>query len=163
MSKLHFREIIPAVDRSSGMGRRKAGERSALIACLCTCLLAACAASGKVPEEGVGPVEISGVRIANELKYGVTDAQILILKSGNFVSCGNILSGTTCFTSFPGRVYEGGKLRITWKERGVAKVTPDFALKTEAFSGMGKALWVDVLIFAPGEAGAKLILPEKAE
>jgi len=107
-------------------------------------------------------VEIGGVRIANQMRQGVTDAQILVLQSGNFVSCGNIFPGTTCSTSFPDRVYEGGPLRITWKERGLAKATPDFALKTAGFVGLGKSLWIEVVIFAPGQAGAKLVLPEGA-
>lgn len=152
--------------RCSAKTGHVARVRSWISGCLCLVLLGACAAKGNAPGPAYGNpsggVEIGGVRIVNQLKQGVTEARILVLQSGNFVSCGNILPGTVCSTSFPGRAYEGGQLRITWKERGVAKATPDFVLKTKAFSGLGKALWIEVVIFAPGQAGAKLVLNEEA-
>jgi len=98
-----------------------------------------------------------GVRIFNQMELGVTDAQILVLQTGGFVSCGNILPATSCSTAFPGREYVGGSMRITWREQGLPQATADFTLKTQAFADAGEALWIEVVIFAPGQAGARLI------
>jgi hypothetical protein len=108
-------------------------------------------------------VEIGGVRIFNQLELGVKDAQILVLQTGGFVSCGNILPATSCSTTFPGREYAGGSMRITWTEQGLPQATADFTLKTEAFADVSKALWIEVVIFAPGQAGARLVRHDPAQ
>jgi hypothetical protein len=124
---------------------------------LLTLLLNACAVSGESPPTHGAAFEIVGVRIFNQLESSIADAQILVLQTGSFVSCSSIQPATSCSTSFPGREYGGGPMRVTWKEQGLPQATDDFALKTEAFATSARPLWVEVVIFAPGQAGARLV------
>jgi len=118
---------------------------------------AACATSAPVRTPHGPAVEIDGVKISNQLRSVVTDVELLALASGDFVSCGTILPDTSCSTSFPGKGYSGGKMRISWKEQGVPKSTGDFVLDTGKFRDRPHALWVEVIVFAPGQAGARLV------
>jgi len=122
-----------------------------------TLLAAACTTTAPVRTPHGPAVEIDGVKISNRLRSMVTDVELLALSSGDFVSCGSILPDTSCSTSFPGKSYSGGKMRISWKEQGVPKSTGDFVLDTGQFRDRPQALWVEVIVFAPGQAGARLV------
>lgn len=102
-------------------------------------------------------IAIDGVEIINKLSFSVTDVQILVALSGDFVSCGTILRKTSCSTSFPGREYQGSPVEVTWKEQGQANTTGNFVIDPPASADSGHPWWIEVVIFAPGQAGAKLV------
>jgi hypothetical protein len=104
-----------------------------------------------------GGIEIEGVVIRNQLAFAVTDAGILALSTGNFVSCGNITARTACSTGFPNRNYSSGKLVVRWRERGVDQSTDEFELQIEGDIDAHRPAWIEVVIFSPGEAGARLV------
>lgn len=125
---------------------------------LASLMLMACAAAPhKSIDEPVPGFEIDGIEIRNELTIGVTDVEILVPQTGDFVGCGNIVARTSCSTSFPGRQYQGYKVLVTWKERGIPYSTPEFVLTPPQVLEAGRPIWIEVLIFAPGEAGARLV------
>jgi hypothetical protein len=136
---------------------------ASLVAFCSVLLLAACASPSSRPG-GTGPViAIDGVRIINKLAITVTDVQILVPATGNFVTCGAILRNTACSTSFPDRQYERKPVQVSWKEQGQAHATPNFVIEPPANLDPARPVWIEVVIFAPGQAGAKLIQqPPKA-
>jgi hypothetical protein len=129
--------------------------------CLVSLLLVACAAAPQKQAGQAGPaLEIEGIEIRNELAHGVSDVTILIPQTGDFVSCGNIIQATSCSTTFPGRSYQGHKVQITWKEQGVPHSTDEFAIKPPELLKSGLPIWIEVVIFAPGQAGARMVQHE---
>jgi hypothetical protein len=102
-------------------------------------------------------IEIDGVEISNQLGYQVTDVQILVPRTGAFVGCGTVLGGTSCSTSFPGRAYQQNAVQVSWKERGQPHTTGDFTINLPDNRESSDRFWVQVVIFAPGQAGAKLV------
>jgi hypothetical protein len=120
-------------------------------------LLGACSAPSKHPESTAAAIAINGVQIINRLSTTVTDVQILVPATGNFVSCGTILRNTACSTSFPGRRYDRKPVQVSWKEQGQAHTTGNFVIEPPANLDLARPMWIEVVIFAPGQAGAKLV------
>ena len=131
----------------------------ALKTALCSLLLfilGGCATTAEKPGATVPGIEIDGVEIVNELGYQVTDVMILVPRTGAFVGCGTVLGGTSCSTSFPGRAYQQNAVQVTWKELGQPYTTGDFNISLPADLQSSHQFWIKVVIFAPGQAGAKL-------
>ena len=117
--------------------------------------LSGCSASAQSQKRDVAALEIDGIRIVNELDIDVTNVRILVPATGDFVSCGNILAKTSCSSSFPGRAYQGNAVQISWKESGRPHSTPEFRLEPPASPGKASSTWIEVVIFLPGQAGAR--------
>ncbi len=100
---------------------------------------------------------IEGVTIRNELSFSVTDVQLLVPASGNFVGCGNILAQSQCSTTFPERNYQENAVVITWKERGQSQSTSEFIIKISEKFDLNRTVRLEVVIFNMGQAGAKLV------
>lgn len=120
-------------------------------------LVVACSAPSGRPGGTASVIAIEGMRIINKLDVTVTDVQILVAATGDFVSCGAILRNTACSTSFPGRQYERKPVQVSWKEQGQAHATPNFVIEPPANLDLTRPVWIEVVIFAPGQAGAKLV------
>jgi len=131
--------------------------------CLCIAgwLIAACSTPGAKKASVVPGINIDGVEILNQLQYPVSDVQILVPSTGAFVGCGTILGGTSCSTSFPGREYRRNAVQVTWKERGQPFSTGDFDIDVPRERSASQEYWIKVVIFAPGQAGAKLVKNQK--
>lgn len=126
-------------------------------------LATACSTTGEKSGAPVSGIEIDGVEIVNELGYEITDVQILVPRTGAFVGCGTVLGRTSCSTSFPGRAYQQNKVQVSWKERGQPHTTGDFEISLPADVRNSHQFWIEVVIFAPGQAGARLIRkPDRA-
>ena len=119
-------------------------------------LLGACAPVRQTKPETIS-IEIDGVVIRNQLTFPVTDVQLLVLSSGNFVGCGNIMSRSACSTTFPLRDYSASKVLVTWKEYGKEHSTGEFVIKIPDEIDRSKPAQLEVIIFMMGEAGAKLV------
>ena len=100
---------------------------------------------------------IEGVTIRNELSFSVTDVQLLVPASGNFLGCGNILAHSQCSTTFPERNYQENAVVITWKERGQPQSTSEFIIKISEKFDLNRTVRLEVVIFNMGQAGAKLV------
>lgn len=122
-------------------------------------LVCAACAVRETPVPPATPIrfQVAGIEIRNELPSPVTDVQVLIQATGGFVSCGTIHAGSACATSFPQRAYRGDPISVTWKEHGAPQSAEPFELQAPAGAEPDRLLWVQVVIFAPGEAGARLL------
>lgn len=133
-----------------------------LATCLFALSLCTCSSEPKHARNTAPGIAIEGVKIINQLSTTVTDVQILVPLTGNFVSCGTILRHTSCSTSFPGRQYERSPVQVSWKEQGKAHATGNFVIQPPADLDLARPMWIEVVIFAPGEAGAKMVqYPQK--
>jgi len=123
----------------------------------CAVLLQACAATSgaQAPVESTGVV-IEGMVIRNELQFPVTDVMINVPATGAFAGCGNIMQRSECRTSFEAVDYAGNALVVSWKEYGKPHDTGEFVVKLPKEFDAGKPAWLEVVIFAMGQAGAKL-------
>ena len=124
------------------------------------CLLAACASTGGKPEQTqVSGIHVAGIIIRNELLYPVTDVMVEVPATGAFAGCGNIFPGTGCRTSFPARDYSGNPVLVSWKEHGNPHQTDAFVVDLPAEVQPGDVVWLEVVVFSPGQAGARLVQP----
>jgi hypothetical protein len=79
--------------------------------------------------------------------------------TGAFAGCGNVLPRTACSNAFPGVDYRSNAVLVNWRERGAAHSTGEFVIEIPDTLKSGEAAVVEVVIFAPGQAGARLIQP----
>lgn len=121
-------------------------------------MLLSCASAPEQPKqpEGTGIV-IDGIRIQNSLRYTVTDVMILVPATGGFAGCGNILPRTACSNTFLDVQYRKNPVLISWKEHGEPQQTDEFIVEARSDLRPNVSTWVEVTIFAPGQAGARLI------
>lgn len=124
-------------------------------------VLAACMPQPRPNALKAGPdLQITGVEIYNGLPYSVHDVSILVPLSGDFVSCGQILSDSSCSTTFPARDYRESPVQLSWTEHGVPHSTKPFTLKAPDNALPGQDAYIRVEVFAAGQAGATLLLLE---
>lgn len=137
---------------------RRPARRVRIAPALLFLLCAACAGAPQ-PSARPAPVlfDIAGLEIRNELVYRVTEVQVLDSASGGFVSCGTVFPGTACATSFPLREYRGEALSVSWKEHGQPQAVDEFVLEVPAAFDTSRPVWVQVVVFAPGSAGARVL------
>ena len=118
--------------------------------------LAACA-----PAHDTGfrsPVaEIDGIEIRNELAYPVHDVMIEIPATGGYAGCGMILRQSRCATTFPSAAYRREALVVRWTEHGEPHEIADVVLDPPEGTGRAPRARLEVTIFAPGQAGARLV------
>jgi len=125
---------------------------------LCLGLLCGCA-PGPVTEarpEGAG-VFVEGVVIRNELAYPVTDVMIEVPATRRFAGCGNILPRSQCSNAFQQLDYRQNDLVVSWKEHGESHNTDPFVVALPGGVQPGDTLVLEVIVFAPGQAGARLV------
>ncbi|MDT8319259.1 MAG: hypothetical protein RQ826_01895 [Xanthomonadales bacterium] len=118
----------------------------------------ACGELRKEPEELSSEiVAVQGVVIRNQLPYQVSGVQILATRTGRFVGCGLIMSGTFCRMAFDAQALYGSDIIVSWEEHGKPHSSGEVQIEQPANLVPDKAAWVEVLIFAPGQVGARLI------
>lgn len=108
------------------------------------------------PAETTG-IAIKGMIIRNELAFPVTDVMIHVPATGRFAGCGNVLPGTECNTSFELVDYTYQQLVVSWKEYGQPHQTGAFKVDIPGQLDPERPAWLEVIIFAMGQAGARLI------
>ena len=102
------------------------------------------------------PISITGVVIRNELPYAVTDVMIEVPATGAFAGCGNILPRTACSNAFQQVDYRANPMVIRWSEHGQPQQTGEFTVQRPNGAVPGSEFVVEVIVFAPGQAGARL-------
>ena len=115
--------------------------------------------SGCVSTAGSLPdiVHIQGLKIENQTMMWVSAAQLKVLNTGGFVSCGNIAPGSMCSTGFPETQYNGSPVEITWSQGGRIHSTGEFEIIIPDSLDIDKPAMVQVVITGPNSAGAGLI------
>jgi hypothetical protein len=131
--------------------------RGGLAALLLT-VLSACAMS---PEDGAATadsgIEIAGIIIRNDLAYPVTDVMVEVPATRRFAGCGNILPRSQCSTALPEAAYRQNAITIRWREYGREHAMEPFVVRVPDSMPEGTVAWLMVLVYAPGQAGAKLV------
>ena len=126
----------------------------------CCALLFGCSSAPVGGRQSPGhSIVVSGIVIRNELPYPVTDVMIEVPSTGNFAGCGNILPRSECSNAFEQLDYRANPVVIRWKERGQPQQTDEFTIKLPGAARTGDAYRVEVIVFAPGQAGARLAEP----
>ena len=130
---------------------------------LWVCLLAGCAAiHEEQSRDPPGEYVIAGMVIRNDLAYPVSDVMIEVPATGAFAGCGNIMPRTACSTTFESIDYRRNALKVSWKEYGQPQQTDEFILRVPDTARPGDAFVVEVSVFAPGQAGARLVESDPA-
>ncbi len=117
------------------------------------------ACSGAPEREEAVVAEIDGIVIRNQLAYPVHDVMVEVPATGGFAGCGMILRRSQCSTSFPAAAYRRNPLVVRWTEYGESRATDEILLEPPAGASTGAGWWLEVVIFAPGQAGARLVSP----
>ena len=127
---------------------------------VCLALLG-CASSVKIESRDAGDaVVISGIAIRNQLPYTVTDVMIEVPETGNFAGCGTILPGAVCRNRFQQLDYRDNAVVIRWREHGEAQQTDEFRIQLPEHARAGAEYLIEVIVFAPAQAGARLVEAE---
>ncbi len=100
---------------------------------------------------------IEGIEIRNSLSWSVTDVMVEVPATGRFAGCGNLMARSSCRTSFEEVDYRANPIVIRWRERGQPHQTGEFVVQVPEGMRPGQLAWIEVIIFAPGQAGAKLV------
>lgn len=104
-------------------------------------------------------MDIGGFIIRNALVYPVTDVMVEAPATGRFAGCGNIPPRSECRSAFEAIDYRKNEVLVSWKERGEPQSTDPFVLDPPADLQAGGSVWLEVVIYAPGLAGARLVQP----
>ena len=121
------------------------------------CLFSCSSTQVKTQPNRLPEVVIEGMVIRNELLFPVTDVMISVPATGGFAGCGNIMPRSECRTSFEAVNYAADKLLVSWKEYGEPRQTGQFVIEIPKNLVPGQPAWVEVVIFAMGQAGARLV------
>jgi hypothetical protein len=126
--------------------------------CLCASFIQACATTSSQAEKAEpSSILIEGIVIRNELLFPVTDVMITVAESGAFAGCGNIMPRSDCRIGFEAVNYAGNALVVSWKEYGKPHKTDEFDNDFAQDLDPRIPAWLEVVIFAMGQAGARLI------
>lgn len=131
-----------------------------LIGGICTALLG-CVSTDPAQRDGeTRAVAISGIVIRNDLPYTVTDVMIEVPETGNFAGCGSILPRAVCRNRFQQRDYQDNAVLIRWREHGEPQQTDAFRIQLPQDARAGTEYLIEVVVFAPAQAGARLVEAE---
>jgi hypothetical protein len=130
-----------------------------VVALLAAELLGACAGEPRAAEPPYVECNIEGIVIWNRLNYAVRDVMIEVPASGRFAGCGNILPRSKCQTSFPVQRYAGNAIQVRWSEHGSPHNTEPFTVEPPEAAALSSVFWLQIEVFAPGQAGATLVQP----
>jgi hypothetical protein len=108
-------------------------------------------------EEQVGGIEIRGLRILNRSFGTVTEVQLLVTRTGEFISCGNIAMRGQCSTTFPLRQYQGNQIEIRWKQGSSEWSTGEFVVEANERIDPSRPAIVQVILNSQGLAPTELV------
>jgi hypothetical protein len=111
----------------------------------------------KGPQEDIPTIEIGGLTIQNHSFGMVSEVMLLVIKTDEFISCGNIAFRGVCSTRFPLRQYQGNKIEIKWKQGGSEWSTGEFVVEASDKIDLSRPAYVRVQIISQGLAPTDLI------
>ena len=120
-----------------------------------TCLLTACSASGPLAPKPL--LQIDGLSFLNQSRQPVTAIRLLVPATNNFVSCGFISPGGHCASSFPEVDYTGNPFVVEWTQGGADWSTGEITLQPGETLIQAGVARVQVVVMAPGSAGARFV------
>ena len=111
----------------------------------------------QAPRSETPGIDIRGLRIENRSFSLVTEVMLLVTKTGEFISCGNIPMRGLCSTTFPLRQYQGNHIEIKWKQGGTQWSTGEFVVDPPAHIDPFIPVVVRVIITTEGLAVTELV------
>jgi len=81
---------------------------------ICTVFLAACVATALVKET----LTINTLMIENHSSSDLNNVKIKVEQTGAYASCGLVLRGRSCSTTFKSKTYQGNPVFISWEHNG---------------------------------------------
>ncbi len=142
-----------------GPGKPGSG-RGALAALAMAFLLSACAATPQSNAPGTrSGVQVAGFLIRNALVYTVHDVMVEVPATGGFAGCGQIMPRTECRSAIAAVDYRQHEIVVSWREHGEAQATDPFIVELPTGLGPEDTVWLEVVIYAPGLAGARFVQP----
>lgn len=128
------------------------------MALLGAAFLCACASARHEPAvEVTDGLEISGLLIQNQTYGMLAEVILLVVQTGEFISCGNISMGGRCATTFPQRRYQGNDIEIRWKEGGREWSSGKFVVESHAGIDESRPALVRVIVTPSGQAETELV------
>lgn len=125
--------------------------------------LLGCAATGPAPDGAlpvaadVVPFTIDGLVIHNGTAGVLQRVTVLVPATGRFVSCGTVLPGSDCATTFPATTYEGHAVRVDWQQGGESWTVGPLLIDTPAGVGGESSVLAEIIVTGPGAAGARFV------
>lgn len=131
---------------------------AALARCgLCLTLLSACATGPtREPQPAIPGIQVEGFVIRNELPYTLNNLMIEVPATGAFAGCGTIPPRSECSNTFEHVDYRGHAAVISWTEHGEPQTTDEFVVDLPDGVMPGDVFVLEIVVFAPGRAGARL-------
>ena len=111
----------------------------------------------QVSQPAARELDIRGLRIENRSFALVTEVTLLVTKTGEFISCGNIPMRGRCSTTFPLRQYQGNHIEIKWKQGGTQWSTGEFVVDPPAHIDPSRPAVLRVIITTDGLAATELV------
>jgi len=108
-------------------------------------------------ESSLPGIEIRGLKIQNRSFSMVTEVVLLVTRTREFISCGNIPMRGECSTTFPLRQYQGNDIEIQWKQGGEEWSTGEFVVELSDRLDPYRPAMVRVTITAAGLAVTELV------
>ena len=124
---------------------------------LITGLEACRSATYRVTQPAARGIDIRGLSIENRSFALVREVSLLVTKTGEFISCGNIPMRGQCSTTFPLRQYQGNHIEIKWKQGGTQWSTGEFVVDPPAHIDLSRPAVVRVIITTEGLAATELV------
>ena len=131
--------------------------RTTLAAMLLMLVYGCVASPPGLPGEGEAGIEIRGLLIQNRSYGMLSEVILLVVQTGEFISCGNIPMRGECSTTFPLRQYQGNDVEIRWKEGGREWSTGEFVVDPGAETDPAYPALVRVIITPAGTAVTELV------
>ena len=107
--------------------------------------------------EDVVPFAIEGLTIHNATPGVLQQVNVLVPATGRFVSCGTVLPGSQCATTFPAATYEGHAVRVDWQQGGESWTVGPFLIGMPVGIDAESAVLAEIIVTGPGAAGARFV------
>jgi len=104
----------------------------------------------------VEPVRVGGLVLYNDTRYTLQDVRLQVPKTGGFISCGLILPGKQCATTFPSRHYRGAPVVITWLQAGQQLSSGKIRIQSRKKPVTGKVATVYATVYSDGTVEARV-------
>ncbi len=82
-------------------------------------------------QEQAGDLRVGGLVFRNSGDRELTDVKLTVSNNAGFISCGQIVPGGSCSTTFPVREYSAQEMSIEWRYLGQLHVRKGVVLEVD--------------------------------
>jgi len=103
------------------------------------------------------PIEIAGLVFRNSTRTALQNVQLSVERTGGSVLCSPIPGGRDCSTVFPGKLYQGNPVRISWEQNGISYSSEEIYVQLPENLASKKPAMALVIIGDRGSVSAQLV------